>query len=139
MHISIRSVSRRINLWVAIALVVGPLHPLDQAFSVDECRLTFYHTQTKKTLDITYATGGEYVDSALAEINEFLADSRIGDMALMDRELLGKAITVRLRGVPTASLRDAAIALQRGGVSYYEQSDFVRYGHRASPALVDNV
>ncbi len=37
----------------------------------------------------------------------------------------GKAIDVRLRGVETAALRDAAIALQRGGVGYYRGSDFV--------------
>jgi len=32
---------------------------------------------------------------------------------------------VRLEGVDTAELRDAAIRLQRGGVGYYENSDFV--------------
>ncbi|HKJ19431.1 MAG TPA: DUF882 domain-containing protein, partial [Woeseiaceae bacterium] len=41
------------------------------------------------------------------------------------QHLLGKAIDVRLRGVPTDTLRDAALALQRGGVGYYEKSDFV--------------
>jgi uncharacterized protein YcbK (DUF882 family) len=171
MKIAKRHPPRRINLLVAIALVVGPLAPLDRAFSVDERRLTFYHTHTQKILDITYSIGGEYIDSALVEVNEFLADFRTGDTAVMDRELLdliydvraslgsdasfevisayrspktnamlrskstgvakrsqhllGKAIDVRLRGVPTDSLRDAAVALQRGGVGYYEQSDFV--------------
>ena len=166
-----RHISRRINFLAAILLVVGPLAPLDQAFSVDERRLSFYHTHTQKTLDITYAVGGEYIDSALDEVNAFLADFRTGDQVLMDRELLdliydvraslgseeafevisayrspktnemlrstgsgvakksqhllGKAIDVRLRGVPTGSLRDAAIALQRGGVGYYQKSDFV--------------
>ena len=37
----------------------------------------------------------------------------------------GRAIDVRLPGVPTARLRQAAIALGRGGVGYYPQSDFV--------------
>jgi uncharacterized protein YcbK (DUF882 family) len=171
MQISKRHHPRHMNVWAAIALVVGLLVPLDQAFSVDERRLTFYHTHTQKTLDITYAVGGQYIDSALLEINGFLADFRTGDAAVMDRELLdliydvraslgseapfevisayrspktnemlrsessgvakrsqhllGKAIDVRLRGVRTDALRDAAIALQRGGVGYYEQSDFV--------------
>jgi uncharacterized protein YcbK (DUF882 family) len=37
----------------------------------------------------------------------------------------GRAIDVRLKGYPTAKLRDLAIALKRGGVGYYERSDFV--------------
>ena len=37
----------------------------------------------------------------------------------------GKAIDVRLSGRDTAGLRDAAIALARGGVGYYPRSDFV--------------
>ncbi len=39
--------------------------------------------------------------------------------------IVGKAIDVRLRGVELQELRDAAIALQRGGVGYYEQSNFL--------------
>ena len=37
----------------------------------------------------------------------------------------GRAIDVRLRGFPTPRLRDAAIALHRGGVGFYAASDFV--------------
>jgi len=37
----------------------------------------------------------------------------------------GKAIDVRLRGVNTALLRDAALKLRLGGVGYYRESDFV--------------
>jgi len=37
----------------------------------------------------------------------------------------GKAIDVRLADVKTSVLRDAALELQRGGVGYYRQSDFV--------------
>jgi len=35
------------------------------------------------------------------------------------------AIDIRLPGTPTAELRDAALALHRGGVGYYRSSDFV--------------
>jgi uncharacterized protein YcbK (DUF882 family) len=35
------------------------------------------------------------------------------------------AIDIRLPGVPTAELRDAALAMHRGGVGYYRASDFV--------------
>lgn len=35
------------------------------------------------------------------------------------------AIDIRIPGIPTAQLRDAALALHRGGVGYYAASDFV--------------
>jgi uncharacterized protein YcbK (DUF882 family) len=37
----------------------------------------------------------------------------------------GRAIDIRLRGFPTIKLRDAAIALHRGGVGFYAAPDFV--------------
>lgn len=152
-------------------LAIGLLLPVSQAFSLDGRQLEFYHTHTRESLQITYAVGGEYVESALIEINDFLSDFRTGDETAMDPELLdliydirqslggngtyeiisayrspktnemlrgsssgvarnsqhllGKAIDVRLRDVDTSELRDAAIALQRGGVGYYKDSDFV--------------
>jgi uncharacterized protein YcbK (DUF882 family) len=36
-----------------------------------------------------------------------------------------EAIDIRLRGVSTSELRDAALRLHRGGVGYYRSSDFV--------------
>lgn len=39
--------------------------------------------------------------------------------------LQGRAIDVRLRGTATSDLRDAAIAMQNGGVGYYKRSDFI--------------
>ena len=37
----------------------------------------------------------------------------------------GRAIDVRLKAYPTADLCDRALELQRGGVGYYQRSDFV--------------
>jgi len=36
-----------------------------------------------------------------------------------------EAIDIRLPGIPTSSVRDAALSLRRGGVGYYPGSDFV--------------
>ena len=36
-----------------------------------------------------------------------------------------EAIDIRLLGIPTSEVRDAALRLQRGGVGYYRTSDFV--------------
>lgn len=139
----------------------------------DERQLSFYHTHTGKRLNIVYSRNGEYLPTALEDINHFLFDFRTGDKAEMDPELLdliydvrealgsdstyqivsayrspktnemlrgqsansgvarssqhllGKAIDVRLEGVKTSVLRDTAIAMQRGGVGFYEGSDFV--------------
>ncbi len=143
------------------------------AVTTDERRLSFYHTHTGDSLNIAYSRGGEYIDSALREIEAFLSDFRSGDRGTIDPELLdfvydirqrvggrgtyevisayrspqtnemlrnrnsgsgvaenslhtvGKALDVRLRGVELKQLRDAAIELQRGGVGYYEESDFL--------------
>jgi uncharacterized protein YcbK (DUF882 family) len=37
----------------------------------------------------------------------------------------GRAIDVRIGGVPLARLRDAALSMRAGGVGYYEASDFI--------------
>jgi uncharacterized protein YcbK (DUF882 family) len=37
----------------------------------------------------------------------------------------GEAIDIRISGIPTSELRDAALALQRGGVDFYPKSSFV--------------
>lgn len=46
-------------------------------------------------------------------------------VAKQSQHMLGKALDIRLSGMDTARVRDAAIALQAGGVGYYAQSDFV--------------
>jgi uncharacterized protein YcbK (DUF882 family) len=48
-----------------------------------------------------------------------------GGQAKNSLHLRGKAVDVRLPGVPLARLRDAGLALGRGGVGYYPSSDFV--------------
>lgn len=58
--------------------------------------------------------------------NEMLRDrSKNTGVAKNSQHLLGKAIDVRLEGIPTRKLRDTALAMQRGGVGFYEASDFV--------------
>jgi uncharacterized protein YcbK (DUF882 family) len=48
-----------------------------------------------------------------------------GGVAKGSLHLSGRAIDVRLADVSSASLRDAAIELSRGGVGYYRGPDFV--------------
>lgn len=56
--------------------------------------------------------------------NEFLRRTTV-DVAQHSRHMLGEAIDIRIPGVSTSHLRDAALALHRGGVGYYPQSQFV--------------
>lgn len=151
--------------------VTATVTPPRDVRAADARQLSLYHTHTHLTLDVVYYENGEYVKSALDEINRFLKDFRTGDVADMDpklldllhevrnelgsdrtyevisayrspqtnemlranttgvaknsQHLLGHAIDVRLRGIPIENLRDTALDLQKGGVGFYEQSDFV--------------
>jgi len=48
-----------------------------------------------------------------------------GGQARHSFHMQGRAIDIRLGGVSSRSLRDAALDLRRGGVGYYESEDFV--------------
>ena len=58
--------------------------------------------------------------------NEFLrtrsAHSGVAEHSL---HIQAEAIDIRLAGIPTSQLRDAALRLHRGGVGYYSASNFV--------------
>jgi uncharacterized protein YcbK (DUF882 family) len=56
--------------------------------------------------------------------NEMLRRSSNG-VAEHSMHMLGKAIDVRLESFPTARLAEVARSLRRGGVGYYQASDFV--------------
>lgn len=58
--------------------------------------------------------------------NEFLRTrSAHTGVARHSLHMQAEAIDIRLPGVPTSIVRDAALRLQRGGVGYYRSSDFV--------------
>jgi len=59
-----------------------------------------------------------------ASTNAMLREHGSG-VAAHSLHMAGKAIDIRLSDVPTASLRDAALHLARGGVGYYQGPDFV--------------
>ena len=56
--------------------------------------------------------------------NNYLREHGHG-VALHSQHMEAKAIDIRIPGVPTAQVRDTALAMQRGGVGYYASSDFV--------------
>lgn len=56
--------------------------------------------------------------------NNYLREHGHG-VALHSQHMAAKAIDIRIPGIPTAEVRDAALALHRGGVGYYAESNFV--------------
>lgn len=56
--------------------------------------------------------------------NEYLRTHGHG-VAEHSLHMQAMAIDIRIPGIKTATLRDAALSLREGGVGYYEQSDFV--------------
>ena len=58
------------------------------------------------------------------QTNAMLRQTTAG-VAAHSLHLEGRAIDVRLAGFDTAGLRRAAVAMARGGVGFYPQSDFV--------------
>ena len=58
------------------------------------------------------------------QTNEYLRTHGHG-VARRSLHMQAMAIDIRIRGVSTSKLRDAALALHRGGVGYYAASNFV--------------
>lgn len=58
------------------------------------------------------------------ESNAKMAAASSG-VAKQSLHMQGRAIDVRLKGYSTADLRDLALKAQKGGVGYYQRSDFV--------------
>jgi uncharacterized protein YcbK (DUF882 family) len=56
--------------------------------------------------------------------NNYLREHGHG-VAEHSQHMEAKAIDIRVPGVSSADVRDAALSLRRGGVGYYAQSDFV--------------
>jgi uncharacterized protein YcbK (DUF882 family) len=61
----------------------------------------------------------------MSRTNAMLRRTGGGGVAQRSLHMDGRAIDVRLAGVPTARLRAAAVALGRRGVGYYPGSDSV--------------
>jgi len=165
--------SKRLLVLTALlsVAVMGSMIKPTKVRAADARQLAFYHTHTRRSISVVYYQNGEYVESALDEINRFLMDFRTGEATEINPELLdllhdvrnelgseqvyevisayrsaktnemlrattrgvakkshhvkGNAIDVRLRGIRTKTLRETALRMERGGVGYYPNSDFV--------------
>lgn len=80
-----------------------------------------YDLRTQAGTESPYEVISAYRSAAT---NEMLRSTTAG-VAEHSQHMLGKAIDVRLPGVPTARLAEIARALARGGVGFYPESNFV--------------
>jgi len=114
--------------------------------------LKLYNTHTDETLFACFEENGEMISSNLQQFDYILRDlqTRLGNDNTIEiisgyrtsktNEMLrgrssgvakksfhtkGRAIDIRIRGVKTRLVRDTAIAMNAGGVGYYQGSDFV--------------
>ena len=94
----------------------GEAHPMDPKL------LEILHTLQQQT----GGKGPFEIISAYRspQTNEMLRNNSNG-VAQRSLHMEGKAMDVRLRGVDTRKLREAAVGLQAGGVGYYQSSDFI--------------
>ena len=94
----------------------GDEHPIDPALYdiLNDLRLA---TGTRSPFHVISAYRSPRTNSMLQENGRGVAKGSL--------HLQGRAIDVRLADVGSASLRDAAVELQRGGVGYYRGPDFV--------------
>ena len=88
---------------VALA-VTASVTPPEPVRAADARQLSFYHTHTRLSLDVVYYANGEYVDSALDEINRFLKDFRTGEITAINPQLLDLLHDVRNELGPDATV-----------------------------------
>jgi uncharacterized protein YcbK (DUF882 family) len=94
----------------------GDVHPIDPAL------LDILH-------DARQLTGGQrrfaVISAFRSPTTNDMLRHRSGGVAQNSLHVRGQAIDVRLEGVSTRRLREAALAMGRGGVGYYPDSDFL--------------
>ena len=80
---------------IALGLTIVSAPSLSWAKIMGKRTLSFYHTHTQQTLDVTYAWGKMYSPKALRQINYFLRDYKTGKTHPIDPKLLDILWTIQ--------------------------------------------
>jgi uncharacterized protein YcbK (DUF882 family) len=91
-------------------------HPIEPAL-LDQLHLLGQRSKPDGVFEVISAYRSPETNAALHEQSSGVAKQSL--------HMVGKAIDVRLDGVRTRELRDAALQMHAGGVGYYPDSDFV--------------
>ena len=82
----------------------------------DSRTLSFFHTHTGKSLEVTYWCRGEYREEAFGQLREILADWRNGEQADIDPGLLDLLYRIRQATGSTAPCATCSTASRRATI-----------------------
>lgn len=94
----------------------GEMHAIDIAL-LDSLAAIFDRFGRRGTFEVISGYRSPRTNEALRHVSTGVAKDSL--------HMFGRAIDVRLTSAATGQLREAAVALHRGGVGYYPESNFV--------------
>lgn len=94
----------------------GSIHPIDTAL-LDQLYDLKHVLEVRKPFHIVSAYRSPATNADLRRHSDGVAKNSL--------HMQGRAIDIRIEGVDTRRIRNAALAMQRGGVGYYGKSNFV--------------
>ena len=126
-------IDRRRFLKLGLLLPALPLPAFAADLSAGERRLGLHNLHTGEKLDLLHrvqtAVGSarpfEVISGYRSPASNRMLTEHSAGVAKRSLHMDGKAIDVRLPGVPLAELRRAGLLLKGGGVGYYPESNFV--------------
>jgi uncharacterized protein YcbK (DUF882 family) len=92
------------------------IHPIDTAL-LDQLYDLKQSLSINKPFHIVSGYRSPYTNAQLRKHSHGVAEHSF--------HMQGRAIDIRVEGVPTQTIRNAALAMARGGVGYYPQNNFV--------------
>jgi len=95
----------------------GDVHPIDPGVLDTAWALAAAADRPRAVVEVVSGYRSPITNALLREHGSGVARHSL--------HLEGRALDLRLAGVPTQRVRDLALALGRGGVGYYAASDFV--------------
>lgn len=94
----------------------GSVHPIDPAL-LDQLYDLKHVLEVRKPFHIVSGYRSPATNADLRKHSDGVAKNSL--------HMEGRAIDIRIEGLDTRRIRNAALAMQRGGVGYYGRSDFV--------------
>lgn len=94
----------------------GTVHPIDPAL-LDQLYDLKHTLEVRKPFHIVSGYRSPATNADLRKHSDGVAKNSL--------HMQGRAIDIRIEGLDTRRIRNAALAMRRGGVGYYEKSDFV--------------
>lgn len=94
----------------------GSIHPIDPAL-LDQLYDLKHTLEVRKPFHIVSGYRSPATNADLRKHSDGVAKNSL--------HMEGRAIDIRIEGLDTRRIRDAALAMRCGGVGYYERSDFV--------------